>query len=168
VWDQVGVAEMAVAIRLPRRVVERLEGEASKLGLTLEEYLVELISEHLDPASRAREYIEVARALLEQAAEELGKGDIRQAAEKIWGSAALAVKAHADFSEGRRLRSHGELWEYTKTLMKILGDWVYDSWMAANGMHTCFYEGWCSAEHVAEALKRVKRLVEEITKIITG
>jgi len=51
--------------------------------------------------------------------------------------------------------------------MKIFGDWVYDSWMAANGMHTCFYEGWYTAEHVEEALKRVKRLVEEIMKIIT-
>jgi len=51
--------------------------------------------------------------------------------------------------------------------MKIFGDWVYDSWMATNGMHTCFYEGWCTTEHVEEALKRVKRLVEEIMKIIT-
>jgi len=157
---------MAMAIRLPKKVVERLENEATKLGLTLEEYLVELISEHLDPISRAHEYIEVAKDLLEQARRELSEGSIRQAAEKIWGSAALAVKAYADFSEGRRLRSHGELWEYTKTLMKILGDWAYDSWMAANGMHICFYEGWCTAEHVEEALKRVKRLVEEIMKII--
>jgi len=52
--------------------------------------------------------------------------------------------------------------------MKILGDWVYDSWMAANDMHKRFYEGWCSAEHVEEALKRVKRLVEEVSKVITG
>ncbi|ADM27653.1 PaREP1/PaREP8 domain containing family protein [Ignisphaera aggregans DSM 17230] len=158
---------MAIAIRLPKKIVERLENEATKLGLTLEEYLVELISGHLDPISRAYEYIEVAKDLLEQAGEELSEGNIRQAAEKIWGSATLAVKAYADFSEDRRLRSHGELWEYTKTLMKIFGDWVYDSWMAANGMHTCFYEGWCTAEHVEEALKRVKRLVEEIMKIIT-
>jgi len=40
---------MAIAVRLPRRVMERPESEASKLGLTLEEYLVEFISEHLDP-----------------------------------------------------------------------------------------------------------------------
>jgi len=158
---------MAIAIRLPKKVVERLENEATKLGLTLEEYLVELISGHLDPISRAYEYIEVAKDLLEQAGKDLSEGSIRQAAEKIWSSAALAIKTYADFSEGRRLRSHGELWEYTKTLMKIFGDWIYDSWMAANGMHTCFYEDWCTAEHVGEALKRVKRLVEEIMKIIT-
>jgi len=127
-----------VAIRLPKKVVERLENEATKLGLTLEEYLVELISEHLDPISRAYEYIEVARDLLEQAGRELSEGGIRQAAGKIWGSVVLAVKAYADFSEGRRLGSHGELWEYTKTLMKVFGDWVYDSWMATNGMYICF------------------------------
>jgi hypothetical protein len=32
-----------------------------------------------------------------------------------------------------------------------------------NAMHTCFYEGWCSKKHVELALKRVEKLVKEIT-----
>lgn len=39
--------------------------------------------------------METALDLLEEAREELGKGNVRQAAEKLWGAAALAVKAHA-------------------------------------------------------------------------
>ena len=151
-----------VAVWLPRRVVERLEGEAGKAGLTLEEYVLELLLRDLDPPERAREYAEAARELLEQAREELARDDTRQAAEKLWGAAALAVKAYASWRDGRRLTSHGELWEYTKRMMAELGEWVYDAWMAATGMHVCFYEGWCSREHVERALERVRRLVEEV------
>ena len=87
---------------------------------------------------------------------------MRQAAEKVWGAAALVVKAYAEWREGRRLTSHGELWEYKRVIEKELGGWVHDAWMNAVGMHVCFYEGWCSKEDVEEALKRIRRLVEEI------
>jgi len=46
---------------------------------------------------------------------------------------------------------------------------VYDAWMAANGMHTCFYEGWCSREDVEKAIERVKKLVEIVkTKVMSA
>ena len=135
---------MAAVVRLPRGVAERLEEEARRKGLSLKEYVLELLLRDLDPHERAREYIEAARGLLEQAGEELGRGDVRQAAEKAWGAAALAVKAYAALRDGRRLASHRELWEYSKRLMRELGDWVGDAWAHAASMHVCFYEGWCS------------------------
>ena len=33
-------------------------------------------------------------------------------------------------------------------------------------MHTCFYENWCTREHVESAIKRIERLVKEITRCI--
>ncbi len=93
-------------------------------------------------------------------------GDVRQAAEKVWGAAALAVKAYAEAMEGRRLTSHRELWEYAKKLAENLGDWAYDAWMAAQGMHTCFYESWCTKWHVEEALRRIRRLVEAVKEAL--
>ena len=66
------------------------------------------------------------------------------------------------YKEGRRLTSHGELWEYRRKVQEELGGWVYDSWTAAHSMHICFYEGWCGLEDVKEALERVGRLVEEV------
>ncbi len=152
----------AVTVRLPRSVVERLEREARRLGLSLEEYVLELVLRDLDPVERAREYVEAAHDLLGQAREELGKGDVRQAAEKAWGAAALAVKAYAEWRDRERLASHGELWRYSRKMMDELGEWVYDSWMAATGMHVCFYEGWCTERHVEEALRRIQKLVEEV------
>jgi len=56
---------------------------------------VELLSQGLDPRDRAREYVEVAEDLLRQAREELEGGNVRQAAEKVWGAVALTVKAYA-------------------------------------------------------------------------
>ena len=154
------------AIYLPRSVVERLSLEAERLGLSLEEYVLELLLQPLDPAERAREYISAAKEMLNRAWKALKEGDVRQAAEKVWGAAALAVKAYAAWREGRRLTSHGELWRYRRRLEKELGEWVYDSWMSANGMHTCFYENWCGREDVEEAFRRVSRLVEEVEKAI--
>ncbi len=65
------------------------------------------------------EYVEVAEDFLRRAREELKGGDVRQATEKVWGAAALAVKAYAKWREGRRLVSHGELWEYRRIILTI-------------------------------------------------
>jgi len=56
-----------VTLRLTHNVVERLEREARKAGLSLEVYVLELILQGLDPRERAREYVEVAEDLLRQA-----------------------------------------------------------------------------------------------------
>ncbi len=71
--------------------------------------MLDLVLRVLDPYERASEYIEVAKELLEEAEEKLGRDDEGQAAEKLWSTAALAVKAYASWREGRRLSSHGEL-----------------------------------------------------------
>ena len=92
---------------------------------------------------------------------------MRQAAEKVWGSAALAVKAYAYWKEGKRLASHGELWEYKRKLEKEMGEWVRDAWANATEMHVCFYEGWCNDEDVREALERVERLVREVESLMS-
>ena len=110
--------------------------------------------------------IKVHAARLVDAFEELRRGDVRQAAEKVWGSAALAVKAYAAWREDRRLASHGELWQYKRKVQGELGEWVADAWAHASAMHTCYYEGWCSGEDMEEAARRVKRLVGEIARLV--
>jgi hypothetical protein len=127
---------------------------------------VELLSQGLDPRDRAREYIEAAADLLGEAREELGRGNVRQAAERLWGAAALAVKAYAYWRDGKRLTSHGELWEYKRRLKDELGEWVHDSWASATEMHVCFYEGWCSERDVEDAYKRIEKLVKEVASLL--
>ena len=151
-------------LSLPKGVVDRIRKKAREAGVTPEEYLVELVSQGLDPEEKAREYVETAEELVKVAAEELERGNLRQASEKIWGAAALAVKAHAYAKEGRRLASRKELWDYEKELARKLGKWVDDAWYRANGMHVNFYEGWASKEHVEDSLKHVQKLVRAIAK----
>jgi hypothetical protein len=150
------------------RIAKRLREEAKRLGVSVDEYIVELLSQNLDPESRAVEYAEAAGDLLEEAREELGKGNVRQAAEKVWGAAALAVKAYAYWREGMRLSSRGELWEYKRKLAREVGGWVHNSWASAVEMHVCFYEGWCAPEDVESALEPVGRLVDEIALRVRG
>jgi len=78
----------------------------------------------------------------------------------------LPIKAYAAWREGRRLSSHGELWEYKRRMVNELGKWVHDSWMSGQGMHVCFYEGWCAKEDVEEAIERVEKLVNEVARRI--
>ncbi len=67
---------MATAtISVPKRVVEHAQRLAEGLGLSLEEYFVELVLQDLDPEDRAEEYIEAAKDLLEEAYRGLEKGN---------------------------------------------------------------------------------------------
>ncbi len=152
------VEVIVVRGRLARRVRE----EAERLGVSVDEYLVEVLSQGLDPRDRAVEYVEAARELLEEARWELGRGNVRQAAEKVWGAGALAVKAYALWRDGRRLTSHRELWEYMRLMTREIGPWIREAWMYANSMHICFYEDWCTREDVEDAYKRVEKLVSEV------
>lgn len=154
------------SITIPRVLFEELRRCAEESGQSIEELLMDLITQDLDPEDRARRYITAAQELVEQAHEELRKGDLRQAAEKIWGAAVLAVKAYACAREGRRLASHRELWEYKDRIAEELGDWVRSAWMYANSMHTCFYEGWCTEKDIATALEEVEKLVKAISEVI--
>ncbi|MEB3859850.1 MAG: hypothetical protein LRS43_01415 [Desulfurococcales archaeon] len=86
--------------------------------------MLELVTQGLDPKDRAVEYVGTAEELLREARAELGRGNIRQAAEKAWGAAALVVKAYTYWREGKRLASHGELWELSGRLSEELGEWV--------------------------------------------
>ncbi len=148
------------------RLAKRVREEAEKQGFSVEEYLIEILSQGLDPRDRAREYVKAAEDLLQEAEEELKEGNVRQAAEKLWGAAALTVKAYAFWKEERRLTSHGELWEYKRRLENELGEWVHDSWASAAEMHICFYEGWCAGKDVTTAKKRVERLVKEVASLV--
>ncbi|MGC9170093.1 MAG: PaREP1 family protein [Thermoproteus sp.] len=151
-------------LALPVSVAERLRRKAVEEGISLEDYVLDRLLSDVDPPGRAIAYADAALELLKTAEEELGKGDLRQASEKIWGAAALAVKAYAYWREGVRLSSHGELWRYKDKIAAELGDWVHDAWAQANAMHINFYEGWATPESVRQAMNRVKKLVEEIVR----
>ena len=153
-------------LTIPERIAERVRREAEKQGLAPEEFILEAITRDLDPDERAREYIESASALLEQAKEELQKGDLRQASEKVWGACALAIKAHAAARKGLVLKSHADLWLYKDEVANELGELIRGAFLMADSMHKNFYEGLATAKDVTVALGEVEKLVKAIREVL--
>ncbi len=120
----------------------------------------------LDPDESAREYTEVVHNLVEQAREELSKGDLRQASEKIWDACALAVKAHALAKKRVRIASRKELWIYRNEVAKELGDWIRSVFRQADSMHKNLYEGLATREDVEDTLREVEKLVKAVKESI--
>ncbi len=158
---------MAV-ISLPEGLARRLLEEAKRRGVSLEELVLDELSSALDPAERGRACWEAAEAMIERAEEELSKGDLRQASEKIWGAAALAVKAVAWATKGVRLASHGELWRFVDELAGETGDEdIREGWRAATAMHVNYHEGWAPEGEVRACLRRVRSLLERLRACIS-
>lgn len=107
-------------------------------------------------------YSEASRQLLRQAGDELAAGDVRQASEKGWGAAALAIKAVCE----RRAWSHGshrDLFVMVDRLVDETGDAEFDTLFAsANLLHVNFYENHQGHAKVSERLGNVRRLIDKL------
>ena len=157
-----------MVIVIPGSIARRIREEAERLGMTPEEYILDMLVKNLDPGERAAEYLKAAQDLVGQARRELERGDLRQASEKIWGACALAIKAHALARRSRRLESHRDLWLYKNEVARELGEWVRSAFLKADSMHKNFYEGLATREDVEDALREVERLVSAIAKSVMG
>jgi len=151
---------------LPKVIIEELRERASRAGVTIEEYLLDMLVGDVDPLEGAEKYLRGAEELLEQARQELEEGDLRQASEKVWGACALAIKAHALAKRGAGIRSHAELWIYKEEVVKELGSWVRTAFLKADSVHKNFYESLATREDVEDALKEVEKLVTAVAKTL--
>ncbi len=147
-------------------IIEELRRRADRAGVSIEEYLLDILVRDVDPLEGAEKYLRSAKELLEQARQEIVKGNLRQASEKIWDACALAIKAHALAKKGVRIERHSDLWIYKNEVAKELGDWVRAVFRQADSMHKNFYEDIATKEDVEDTLREVKRLVVEIAKTL--
>lgn len=114
----------------------------------------------------AEKYIRTSRRFLAQAQEEFNKGDMRQASEKAWGAAALAVKATAE-QRGWGHSTHARLFENVKRVTQETGDAeLYDLFHVANSLHQNFYEGWQTESFVQRGIQRVRALVDRLDALL--
>ena len=152
---------------MPEGLLKRLLEEAKRRGVSLEELVLDELSSALDPAERGQAYWEAAEAMIERAEEELSKGDLRQASEKIWSAATLAVKAVAWATKGVRPAGHGELWRFVDELAGETGDEdIREGWRAAIAMHVNYHEGWAPEGEVRACLRRVRGLLERLKTLL--
>ncbi len=155
-----------VSVDLPKVIVDEVRRRAEEAGVSVEEYLLDLVLKDSDPKASATKYVDKALQLLEQARVELGNNDFRQASEKIWGACALAIKAYALAKRGIRLETHRDLWVYKNEVAEELGSWVAATFRQADSMHKNFYENLATREDVEDVLKDVEKLVKTIAEKI--
>ena len=153
-------------VTLPKTIIKELQEKATKAGVTIEEYLLDILTRDVDPVKSAMKYLNGAEDLLKQAYQELREGDLRQASEKIWSACALAIKAHALARKNIRLESHRDLWIYKNEIAKELGEWIKAVFRQADSMHKNFYENIATKEDVEDVLKEVEKLVNAISKAL--
>ena len=108
-----------------------------------------------------------SRRYLEQAPEELERGDILQASEKGWGAASQMLKAVAE-QRGWRHRRHNNLYEAVNRIAREKGDDEYrDLFASAGELHSNFYEGDMDEVKVREHLQDVERFVDQMQHVLT-
>ena len=111
-------------------------------------------------ANQSREFIALAHQELEQ-------GDLLQASEKAWGSAAAAVKSVAEM-RGWQHYAHtlirAAAWRISREYHRpqILGMMV-----AASDLHQNYYEYYLGEEEVAEGIEQVEELLSILEQVKT-
>ena len=114
----------------------------------------------------AEEYRTASTTLYDQAMFELEAGDTRQASEKLWGSAAQALKSLAE-RRGWRHGSHGEFYRIMRRLRDEFDD--PDIMMlrfdAATQLHINFYENWLDEDEIRRRAIHVRDFVDRIARL---
>ena len=107
-------------------------------------------------------YREASQEYLQHAHQALEEGDYPQASEKLWGAAAVMVKAVAE-SRGWPHNGHNQLFSAINRLADETGDEELPTLFRAAGfLHTNFYERWLPPEDVARAAGEVNRLLQKL------
>ena len=96
----------------------------------------------------------------------LAKGDYIQTSEKLWGSAALMVKAVAA-SRGDTILSRGELFSFVRKLGEEEDKpELRRLFSVANTLHQNFYENRLHEDVIREYSEDIKQLISELKKLI--
>jgi hypothetical protein len=163
------VLSLELTLMLPKKVEVKLRKESEKSGASIEELALEALcrglDEKMDPSDRAELYARLSEKYLKEADDLLAKGDYVQASEKLWGAAALMVKAVAA-SRGVSISSHGELFSFVRRLgEEERNPELRRLFSVASTLHQNFCESWLREDVIKEYSEDVKQLVTELRKL---
>jgi len=155
---------------IPKRIQERLRVECEKTGVGIEEIALEALykglNEKMDPSDKVEVYMKLSEKYLRDAEDLLAKEDYIQASEKLWGSAALMVKAVAS-SRGVAVLSHGELFSFVRRLGEEENEpELRRLFSVACTLHQNFYENWLHKDVIKEYSEDIKQLISILKKLV--
>ncbi len=115
-------------------------------------------------ASPPERYEEISRQLIEQAQEELDKGDILQASDKVWGATAHAIKAVCQ-RMGWNHHAHNHLRAAANCIAAGLGnDDLLSAYLSLDALHVNYYEHQRGAGEVRIAINRAAFFTQELAR----
>ena len=111
---------------------------------------------------KSARYIEGSQVLIQQAHEELEKGDLRQASEKAWGAAAQAVKAIGE-ERGWNHDSHALLFDAVGQVNdERRRGRLLRLFSATHQMHINYYEDWLEESDVQDGINTVEVFLQRM------
>jgi hypothetical protein len=132
----------------------------------LEEFLLTLVAERLDPPERVEAYLRLHEKYLREAEELYQRGDLVQAGEKYWGAVAALLNAVAE-KRGWEHHSHRDyavaverLYEETRDRELVVG------FRMAEGLHANYYHNFMRREGFELHREAVLKLVEKLKKFL--
>ena len=122
------------------------------------------MTDHLK-ASPPERYEEISRHLLEQAQEELDKGDILQASDKVWGATAHAVKAVCQRMDWNH-HAHNHLRAAANYIASEFGrDDLVSVYGYLDALHTNYYEHQLLAAEVRVGINNATFFIRELVAL---
>ena len=107
--------------------------------------------------------VQISRRLIQQARDELDRGDRLQATEKVWGALAQMLKAHGQQRGWMNLGGHRTVGHIARQLDAEYDDLrVSDAYVAADNGHRNFYDNEMSPPEVADIITTVADLLPEL------
>ncbi|RFA94990.1 PaREP1 family protein [Pyrobaculum aerophilum] len=135
-------------------------------GRDVEEFLLSLIAERLDPSERVNVYLALYEKYLREAESLYEKGDLAQAGEKYWGAVTALLNAIAE-KRGMPRYSHRDyavlierLYAETKDKELLVG------FRLAEGLHANFYHNFMGKESFELHREAVLGLVERLKRLL--
>jgi hypothetical protein len=152
---------------IPEEVINIIEKEARKRGLSLVEFLVNSLARELDPRARLEVYVKLHEKYLREAEELSEKGDLVQASEKYWGAVTSLLNAIGE-EEGLPHYSHKDLKEISIYLSEKEGDPEYTRlFSSVETLHSNYYHAFLREATFKAHAEDAKKLVEKLVKYLS-
>ncbi len=158
---------LKVSLVIEEPIASLLKRKARERGLQVEEYLLTILGNEMNPKERVEVYVKLHEKFLREAEGYYRKEDLAQAGEKYWGAVTALLNAIGE-KEGLPHYTHRDLVEIIEYLAdklkepEIAGDFAHAERLHANYYHNFIRK--ITFEHHREHVIRLMKKLREYLK----
>ncbi len=136
-------------------------------GRDVEEFLLSLVAEKLDPSERVQIYLKLHEKYLREAEDLYAKNDLAQAGGKYWGAVTALLNAVAE----KRGLPHYSHRDYAALIEKLYDEMedeeLLKGFALAERLHANFYHNFLEKKSFEVHRREVLRLIEKLKMLAT-